>query len=77
MTSGFLNPTGSTRVMSTSGVPGAGKIAKAYDEPDEDTSVQLWQDIFGEDFPAPEPKQTSVRFGPRLVVPASARPGPL
>ena len=51
----------------------AADIAAAYHEPDEDTSVELWQDIFGDGFRAPAPKQSSGRFGP--VAPVPSRPG--
>ena len=51
----------------------AGKIAAAYDEPDKDTSLSMWQDIFGDGFHAPPPKETSGRFAP--VGPAPSRSG--
>jgi hypothetical protein len=51
----------------------AADIHDAYYEPDEDTSVGRWQDIFGDGFRAPPPQQTSGRFGP--VAPVPSRPG--
>jgi hypothetical protein len=51
----------------------AAEMADAYNEPDRETSVRLWQDIFGEGFKAPPPKETSGRFGP--VVPVTPRSG--
>jgi hypothetical protein len=51
----------------------AADIAAAYHEPDEDTSVELWQAIFGDGFRAPAPKHSSGRFGP--VAPVPSRPG--
>jgi len=51
----------------------AADIAAAYNEPDKETSVELWQDIFGDGFMAPAPKQSSARFGP--VAPVPSRPG--
>ena len=41
----------------------AAEIQDAYDEPGKDSSVSKWQAIFGDGFKAPEPKQTSGRFG--------------
>ncbi len=51
----------------------AGEMTDAYNERDRETSVRLWQNIFGEGFKAPPPKETSGRFGP--VVPAAPRSG--
>ena len=51
----------------------AEEMTAAYDESDRETSVALWQDIFGEAFHAPPPKETSGRFGP--VVPVTPRSG--
>ena len=44
-------------------------LRAAYDENDKDTSVQLWQEIFGDGFHAPPPKTTSGRFAPVAPVP--------
>lgn len=51
----------------------AEKIAVAYDEPDKETSVTLWQEIFGDGFHAPPQKESSGRFAP--VAPLSSRSG--
>jgi hypothetical protein len=51
----------------------AAEMSDAYNEADPETSVKLWQDIFGAGFKAPPPKETSGRFGP--VVPAAPRSG--
>lgn len=45
------------------------KVEEAYNEPDKDRSVELWQDIFGEGFKAPEPTSASGRFGPVAASP--------
>jgi len=37
----------------------AADIETAYDEPDSDRSVELWQDIFGDGFKGPEPTKKS------------------
>lgn len=51
----------------------AAEMTDAYNETDRETSVELWQNIFGEGFKAPPPKETSGRFGP--VVPVTPRSG--
>lgn len=50
----------------------APRIRAAYDETDKDTSIELWQEIFGDGFHAPPPKESSGRFAP--VAPVPARP---
>lgn len=47
----------------------ADEITAAYHETDRETSVGLWQDIFGDGFHAPPPKETSGRFAPVAPVP--------
>jgi len=41
----------------------AAQMKDAYDEPDKNTSVRKWQAIFGDGFTAPEPKNSTGRFG--------------
>jgi Second Messenger Oligonucleotide or Dinucleotide Synthetase domain len=55
----------------------AAKMRAAYHESDRDASVELWQEIFGPSFTAPEQKKkSSGRFGPvGLVTPAPGRAG--
>lgn len=40
----------------------AAEIEEAYNEPDKDRSVALWQDIFGDGFKAPKSSSSSVKF---------------
>lgn len=40
----------------------AAEIEKAYEEPDKDRSVQMWQSIFGEGFKAPTKPLSSPKF---------------
>lgn len=40
----------------------AAEIEEAYEEPDKDRSVQLWQNIFGGEFKAPTKPLSSARF---------------
>lgn len=42
----------------------ANDIHTAYHEPNKDSSVALWQEIFGDGFQAPTPSQSNGRFGP-------------
>jgi hypothetical protein len=51
----------------------AAKIDAAYLKPDRDKSLELWQEIFGEDFKKPATSTSSGRFGP--VVPPAAQVG--
>lgn len=51
----------------------AAKIEAAYLEPDRETSVKLWQEVFGDDFKKPATTSGGGRFGP--VAPPAARPG--
>lgn len=54
----------------------AAEMTDAYNETDRETSVGLWQNIFGDGFKAPPPKETSGRFGPVIpVAPRSGRAG--
>jgi hypothetical protein len=41
----------------------AADMRAAYDESDKDTSIKLWQDIFGDGFKAPPPKESNAAFG--------------
>jgi hypothetical protein len=46
----------------------AGKIRAAYDEPDKETSLALWQDIFGDEFQkAPVETAAAARTAPATV----------
>jgi hypothetical protein len=40
----------------------AAEIEKAYEEPDKDRSVRMWQDIFGGGFKAPTASSSSTKF---------------
>jgi hypothetical protein len=40
----------------------AAQVEEAYQEPDKDRSVRLWQDIFGRGFKAPTASSSSVKF---------------
>ncbi|WP_341718836.1 nucleotidyltransferase [Micromonospora sp. FIMYZ51] len=42
----------------------AAAIDKAYEETDKTSSIALWQDLFGDGFKAPAPKQASGPFTP-------------
>lgn len=55
----------------------AGQIDDAYHEADKDTSVKLWQDLFGAGFKAPKSRESSGRFGSVAAATASTtgRPG--
>jgi hypothetical protein len=46
----------------------AAEIEAAYDETDRDTSVSLWQGIFGDGFKAPEQSSSSAEFPPTAAV---------
>lgn len=48
----------------------AAEIEEAYNEPDKDRSVALWQGIFGDGFKAPTPTSSTVKFP--VAVPAAA-----
>jgi hypothetical protein len=50
----------------------ASDIKAAYEEENKDTSIEMWQAIFGEGFKAPPPKSSSGRFG--AVTPVPTRP---
>lgn len=47
----------------------AAAIDDAYEETDKARSIELWQDIFGDGFKAPPPKQSSGPFTPVAPVP--------
>jgi SMODS domain-containing protein len=49
----------------------AAQMQDAYDEPDKDTSVRKWQEVFGEGFTAPAVKASSGRFGTAAAAAAS------
>lgn len=54
----------------------AEEIPAALEEIDRETSLSLWQDIFGDGFHAPPPKKSSGRFAPVApVAPRSGRAG--
>lgn len=42
----------------------ANEIQAAYEEPDKERSVRLWQGVFGDGFKAPAPTTNSVKFAP-------------
>ena len=48
----------------------AAEIEEAYNEPDKDRSVVLWQDIFGDGFKAPAQSSSSAKFP--VVAPETA-----
>ena len=41
----------------------AADISDAYDEDNKDKSIELWQKVFGDDFKAPNAKESKGRFG--------------
>lgn len=51
------------------------KIEEAYHETDKDRSVEMWQDIFGDGFKAPEAKKSSGRFGTAAAPLTTGRSG--
>ncbi len=55
----------------------AAEIEEAYEEPDKDRSVQLWQDIFGEGFKAPVKTSSSAKFPAAASVAADSTVGRL
>jgi hypothetical protein len=53
----------------------AAQIRDAFDETDEQASVELWQELFGPGFKAPEPQHNSGRFGGGAAAPLISRSG--
>ena len=41
----------------------AQQIRDAYDEDDEEASVEKWQELFGDAFTVPETRSSSTKFG--------------
>lgn len=53
----------------------AAQISDAFHETDEDSSVILWQELFGPGFTAPKPQEQSGRFGAGTTLAVPGRSG--